>query len=111
MKTENITRAVNESLFNYLLRDIYLKTESTLVPFENDTFLLRPYSWEDEDEKGKNEYHFHHKPSGLRVYWYKYPLRSPQANMDVTPYDFETVLDDCRNSLNTQVTKQLKKWW
>ena len=45
--------------------------------FENETFEVKSYDWNDED---KNDYHFYHKPSGLKVSWYKYPLRSPMSN-------------------------------
>ena len=46
--------------------------------FENETFEVKSYDWNEEN----NDYHFYHKPSGLKIYWYKYPLRSSMSNME-----------------------------
>lgn len=79
---------------------------------ENDTFAVRSYNWVDDDA---NDWHFWHKPSGLKVEWYKYPLRGFSTNMEITDAQFLDVLRDCQNSL--EEGKQLKilhsfdKWW
>lgn len=77
--------------------------------FENETFEVKSYNWNDEDG---NEYNFYHKPSGLKVYWYKYPLRSPMSNkMDLTHEQFLQVLKDCWNSLKTGIYYDIDTWW
>lgn len=81
--------------------------------YENDTFAVRSYDWSEEN----NDWHFWHKPSGLKVEWYKYPLRSFEANMDITDEQFLNVLWDCTNSmeedrnLSTRFFHQVDKWW
>lgn len=75
--------------------------------FENDVFEVRPYDWSEEN----NDYHFYHKPSGLKICWYKYPLRSPMSNMEITHEQFLAVLRDCFNSLHKNVKYQIQPWW
>lgn len=77
--------------------------------FENDTFKIKSYNWNDEDD---NDYHFWHKPSGLKIYWYKYPLRSAMCNMPVITHEqFLTILKDCFNSLETGIYYDIGPWW
>ena len=76
--------------------------------FENNTFKIKSYDWNDDDN---NDYHFWHKPSGLKIYWYKYPLRSPMSNMEITHEQFLSVLRDCFNSLKTGVSYDIERWW
>ena len=82
--------------------------------YENNTFAVRSYDWVDED---KNDWHFWHKPSGLKVEWYKYPLRGFEANMDITYDQFLEVLWDCTNSMEHEKDSNIKyfhdvhKWW
>lgn len=76
--------------------------------FENDTFIARSYDWSDED---RNDWHFLHKPSGFKLQWYKYPLRSPQVNMEISHEQFLDILKDCFNSLHENVKYDLNKWW
>ena len=76
--------------------------------FENDVFKIKKYDWNDDDN---NDYHFWHKPSGFKLQWYKYPLRSPMANMEITHEQFLAIVRDCFNSLNEKVTYHIEKWW
>ena len=80
--------------------------------YENDTFAVHSYDWEDEDN---NEWHFWHKPSGLKVQWYKYPLRGFEANMYITDDQFLDALRDCTNSMEDgkrfKVLHEVRKWW
>jgi len=77
--------------------------------FENNVFMIKSYDWTDD---GNNEFHFLHKPSGFKVQWYKYPLRSPMANMELSHEDFLAVLRDCYNSLNEFRQYNIQnKWW
>lgn len=110
MSSENIQRKVYQTLLLNVMAPVIEIIDSGNV-FENETFMIRPYNWEDDDEKDRNEYSFHHKPSGLKIYWYKYPLRSPKANMKVTPFEFEDVLNDCMNSYLKNTTVDTDSWW
>ena len=77
--------------------------------FENETFEVKSYDW---NEEGNNDYHFYHKPSGLKVCWYKYPLRSPMSNMkNITHEQFLAVLRDCWNSMKTGIYYDVDSWW
>lgn len=79
--------------------------------YENDTFMVRSYDWVDDN----NDCHFWHKPSGLKISWYKYPLRGFQTNMKITDAQFLDILRDCRNSFNKDnnynVYYDFNAWW
>ncbi|MBQ6632041.1 MAG: hypothetical protein IJH55_08075, partial [Romboutsia sp.] len=75
---KKIDREVWQILWSSILGDVGYMMD----PIENDTFFCRPYSW--DDDVWDNSYHFLHKPSGLKLYWYKYPLRDGHCNMDIT---------------------------
>ena len=80
--------------------------------FENETFSLRYYNWGNHDDESDDEniFHFYHKPSGLKIGWYKHPFRAALCNMEVNHEEFRAVLYDCRNSI--QRSKVLvKEWW
>ena len=44
---------------------------------------------------------FHHKASGYKLKWYKYPLRDSYANAEVTAAQFREMIDECMASLAT----------
>lgn len=102
----HMERRVNQILWGYYLND--MGTEH----FENDTFEIKPYSWDDED---MNEWHFWHKPSGIRLEWYKYPLRGVRTNRKLTSEEFADILSDCHNSMEEGKKVKLKyphdTWW
>lgn len=79
--------------------------------FSNDIFEFRIYHWDDV----KNDYHFHHKPSGFKIEWYKYPLRGAYCNMDITDSQFVDILNDCINSLQenkkVKIYHDVDDWW
>ena len=93
----HFNREVNEELFYYWLGDFWRNVFSLF--YENATFMIREYDYGSDDEEGPNEYHFYHKPSGLKIYWYKYPFRASVSNMEITYEQFREVLIDCKNSL------------
>lgn len=82
----------------------------SLPPYNNEVFECIPYSWEDI-----NTYHFWHKPSGYKIYWYKYALRGASCNMDITDEQFIDILYDCLNSLpinqNPRIVYDVDRWW
>lgn len=100
---EYMTREVNQELWNYIMTGKHNGEE----PYENDVFQIKPYSWGEES----NDWHFWHKPSGLKVAWYKYPLRGAASNMPITHEQFRAVLYDCMNSVHPQFTTMITKWW
>ena len=108
-------RSTNEVLWNYTMV-LKSKWEDTLGmngnDYENDTFMVRSYDWGLNDEADKrNEYHFWHKPSGFKLQWYKYPLRDPYVNMDITHEQFLDILRDCTNSIHPNFTYEINEWW
>lgn len=108
-------RDVNEVLWNYTMI-LKSKWENILGnnghDYENDAFMVRSYDWGLNDESDKrNEYHFWHKPSGFKLQWYKYPLRDPYVNMDISHEQFLDVLRDCMNSVHPNYLTQITEWW
>ena len=66
--------------------------------FENDTFVVRPYYWgDDEDEAEKPN--FKYKPDGFEIRWYKYPMRDAYSNQDVSVAEFAQILAKCEQSM------------
>lgn len=113
MSSIPFNRGVNEELFYYWLGAFW--RDKLCLSFENDTFTIREYDYgADEGEDVDKEYHFYHKPSGLKIQWYKYPFRSSASNMEITYDQFRAVLVDCRNSLEGRVVYDLYPkgyWW
>lgn len=108
-------RDVNEVLWNSTMI-LKSKWENILGnnghDYENDTFMVCSYNWGFDDESdAKNEYHFWHKPSGFKLQWYKYPLRDPYVNMDISHEQFLDVLRDCTNSIHPNFTYAINEWW
>ena len=66
--------------------------------FENETFIVRPYYW-GEDEKKAELPNFVYKPTGLEINWYKYPMRDAYSNQDVDLTAFKGILDACSESM------------
>jgi hypothetical protein len=96
-------RPVNQTLWGAIMGDL-----GTDKAFGNETFECKLYNREDEN---LNHWHFWHKPSGLKIQWYKYPLRSPYSNMEITHEQLYDVLHDCQNSLHPQFRRQICDWW
>jgi hypothetical protein len=69
------------------------------VTVRNAVFCVRPYSDTDEALE-ENLPNFEHFASGLKVWWYKYVLRSGQANRAITLADLMTIFEACRDSLS-----------
>ena len=86
-------RNVNQTLIYNILGTVVDHIEST--DFENDTFIIRNY-WNHEEDNLPN---FEHKASGFKLWWYKYPLRSCESNMEISHEQFWDILYDCSNSI------------
>jgi hypothetical protein len=76
--------------------------------FENDTFIMHPFCW---CEKESCDYcgdkmlpNFHHRASGLKVWWYKYIGRDTVVNADWKGCDlwYDEIARDCINSVNNR---------
>lgn len=104
-------RQVNQILWGEVMGDLGHNWDRT---YANDTFEVRAYDWADADDDS-NAWHFWHKPSGFKLEWYKYPLRSPYANMNITHEQFLNILYDCHNSMQEgkrcRVLYGVVKWW
>ena len=106
-----IERNVNEILWYSIMKwnnshcgDTYGDNHT----FENEVFTIKSYNWNEEDN---NEWHFWHKPSGFKLQWYKYPLRSPFVNKNITHEQFYAILNDCMNSVHPNFTVAINRWW
>ena len=66
--------------------------------FENDTFIIRPYYW-GEDEAKQDLPNFVYKPTGLEIDWYKYPMRDAYSNQDISIDEFKEILSNCEKSM------------
>ena len=64
----------------------------------NDIFEINPYYWNDDDEEAEKP-NFWYKPTDLKIYWYKYPLRDTWANQEITAESLKKVLEHCLQSL------------
>lgn len=81
--------------------DGYGYREGEDPPYENDTFVIRPYYWgEDEDEADKPN--FVYKPGGIKIWWYKYPLRAAECSHNISFREFRKILRKCSKSLNAE---------
>lgn len=98
-------RAVNQELWWWILPEDVANADDH---FENDVFEVVPFDWNSDEEQ---EYNFYHKPSGIKVRWYKYPLRSPKCNDMITPLQFRNVLYDCLNSTMRNTRFDIDRWW
>lgn len=66
--------------------------------FENATIVIRPYYW-GEDENITELPNFEYKPTGLKISWYKYPMRDAYSNQDVSVGEFREILVECAKSM------------
>lgn len=71
---------------------------------DNEIFMMHPYCWceredcpwcRDEDEHGKAAPNFHHKKTGLRVWWYKYIGRGMEVSRKVSARQVAQILLEC----------------
>lgn len=71
---------------------------------ETQVFMMHRFCWcdsedcawcWDESEKGERAPNFHHKPSGLKVNWYKYIGRDIVVNKQLSIPELAKVLADC----------------
>ena len=69
--------------------------------FEQEVEKFYNENWHsDECELGGPN--FIHIPSGYKIWWYKYPLRSAYANKKISEKQFEKIIDECINSVKFQ---------
>lgn len=97
-------RKVNEELWYNIMPGDYCGSEE----FENDTFAIKPYTYNTNAEESWN---FWHKPSGFRIGWYKNPMKGASCNFKITSQQFLDILYDCTNSLDSFILHQVTKWW
>lgn len=66
---------------------------------ENETFSMHPFCWCEEEEcpwcGPTNAPNFHYKPSGFKLWWYKYIGRGMEMNREVTSAECAEMLSRC----------------
>lgn len=70
--------------------------------FENDTFIIRPYDWSDEDEEesGRESLpNFEYKPTGFSISWYKYALRGAEMKPEISWQEYLYIIKDCIDTI------------
>lgn len=72
--------------------------------FENNTFILMPYYWGDDDVISDLP-NFVHKPSGFELSWYKYALRDSYMNKNISFDELMDIMEDCKKSF--EVDKEI----
>ena len=73
--------------------------------FENDVFMMHRFCWCDQDgcawcgsvEEPNGAPNFHYKPTGFKVWWYKYIGRSVETEGDA---DIPQMIVTCLESLS-----------
>ncbi len=85
--------------------------------FENDVFMMHPYCWcekkdcpwcavgmpfkiANQKNCGPAAPNFHHKPSGFKVWWYKYIGRGVTMEPELSPEKILVVGQECLGSLD-----------
>lgn len=112
------------SLLDVLLRDLAEKastedgewSEKYGTNIENDVFMMHRFCWcesddcpwcWDEEKYGRQQPNFHHKPTGFKVWWYKYIGRGViLENQDKA--DLHAIFKQCRDSLTTQKPDEMR---
>lgn len=69
--------------------------DNTSSRYENDTFQVEAYNWNDEYEQ---PYNF--KWKNIEISWYKYLGRDMTINQKITPQQAVEMFDDCIKSLD-----------
>ncbi len=74
------------------------------IEYDGPVWSAHLYCWcekEDCPQCGIGEQaNFTHKPSGLEIRWYKYPLRDAYASRELTLREFSEIVDECIESLS-----------
>ena len=61
--------------------------------YEDETYLIQGYDWDNDNEGEFDRPNFLHKPTGVAITWYKYPFRGAYINVDIKYKDFLNLLD------------------
>lgn len=114
MQLYQVPRYINQELFDeILLNTVRKEFDEEFKDIINDVFELRHYDWNESNE----EPNFYHKPSGYKLWWYKYPLRGAEANMEISIKQFADILYDCKEAYQNQNGIKVSynvgniKWW
>lgn len=90
---ENFLHAMDADVYGYPSTPVDRKQASDPT-IETDVFLIRPYCWDDSDP-AVDMPNFVYKPAGIQISWYKYALRDAYCSHDLTPEQFQAMLDHC----------------
>jgi hypothetical protein len=66
--------------------------------FSNEFFTIRPYYWGDEDDEIEKP-NFEIPSENFSISWYKYPFRTSESNVKITPSLWNDLIQKCIKSL------------
>ena len=73
------------------------------VDFENDTFMVHHFCWCEADKCkwcNGNAPNFWHKPSGLKIHWYKWIGRGMEFNHKNPAKEWPKIYKECIKSIS-----------
>jgi len=73
--------------------------------FENDTFAIRPFYWNDDKTESEIP-NFIFKPTGFEIEWYKYPFRDSYMNRRLNEKQIRHIWRLCIESVVEQYSKR-----
>jgi len=69
--------------------------------YENDIFMMHPYCWCEKEScpwcGGEDRPNFIYKPTGLKIWWYKYIGRGVRLDDNGKDVDVEEIIKRCTN--------------
>lgn len=94
---------IPRGMWQHYFHKLVEECEDIRRPHENDIFYYKAEA-EDTvwDEQGNYKPNFIYKPTGFKMAWYKYPLRSCFANRGITFDEFEKMVGACVESLGSR---------
>ena len=107
-------------IMQYLLEILDKVIREDGKPVSLPSFTIMPYDHlgiegDDKDVEftpegyNKSKPNFYYKPTGLKVWWYDYPLRSAELSQDIPLSTFEQILCSCKGELEEIIKEKLAR--
>lgn len=103
----DIQRQLSRIMWNMYQKEYDNPFENTGASYENDTFKVQAYSWDDEINQPYNFYYKNGNNQEIKISWYKYLGRDTTVNALFSNDVFIQMHLDCIKSLQTIENKWL----